>query len=62
MCLTEFVFCNFASDELPVSTSVRTPKIQTIFGVVGMLKLLAGMIILLILPDLFGDFPFLSLV
>jgi hypothetical protein len=30
------------SDELPECNSVRVPKIQTIFGVVGMLKLLAG--------------------
>ncbi|PON94379.1 Phosphoinositide phosphatase [Trema orientale] len=29
-------------DELPESNSLRVPKIQTIFGVVGMLKLLAG--------------------
>ncbi|GMN28738.1 hypothetical protein TIFTF001_002158 [Ficus carica] len=35
-------------DELPVSTSVRTPKIQTIFGVVGMLKLLAGSYLIVI--------------
>lgn len=35
-------------DELPVCTSVRTPKIQTIFGVVGMLKLLAGSYLIVI--------------
>lgn len=30
------------SDELPECNSVRVPKIRTIFGVIGMLKLLAG--------------------
>lgn len=29
-------------DEIPECTSVRVPKIQPIFGVVGVLKLLAG--------------------
>ncbi|KAG6385861.1 hypothetical protein SASPL_154744 [Salvia splendens] len=29
-------------DEIPQSNTVRVPKIQTIYGVVGMLKLLAG--------------------
>ncbi|KAK9285695.1 hypothetical protein L1049_024894 [Liquidambar formosana] len=35
-------------DELPESSSVRVPKIRTIFGVVGMLKLLAGSYLLVI--------------
>lgn len=35
-----FLFC--AADELPECNSVRVPRILTIFGVVGMLKLLAG--------------------
>ncbi|CDP01801.1 unnamed protein product [Coffea canephora] len=29
-------------DDIPQCTSLRVPKIQTIFGVVGLLKLLAG--------------------
>ncbi|KAL0429969.1 UNVERIFIED_CONTAM: Phosphoinositide phosphatase SAC6 [Sesamum radiatum] len=29
-------------DEIPQCNSLRVPKIQTIYGVVGMLKLLAG--------------------
>lgn len=29
-------------DEIPDCTTVRVPKIQTIYGVVGILKLLAG--------------------
>ncbi|KAF9608789.1 hypothetical protein IFM89_011558 [Coptis chinensis] len=35
-------------EELPQLTSVRAPKTQTIFGVVGMLKLLAGVYVLVI--------------
>lgn len=31
-------------DAIPECSSVRVPKIQTIFGVVGMLKLVAGII------------------
>ncbi|KAL0463756.1 UNVERIFIED_CONTAM: Phosphoinositide phosphatase SAC6 [Sesamum latifolium] len=30
------------TDEIPQCNSLRVPKIQTIYGVVGMLKLLAG--------------------
>lgn len=29
-------------DEIPKHNALRVPKIQTIYGVVGMLKLLAG--------------------
>lgn len=36
-------------DELPECSSVRVPKIWTIFGVVGMLKLLAGSYLLVIM-------------
>ncbi|CAI9758062.1 unnamed protein product [Fraxinus pennsylvanica] len=35
-------------DEIPQCSSLRVPKIQTIFGVVGMLKLLAGTYLLVI--------------
>ncbi|XP_022855028.1 phosphoinositide phosphatase SAC6 [Olea europaea var. sylvestris] len=35
-------------DEIPHCSSLRVPKIRTIFGVVGMLKLLAGSYLLLI--------------
>ncbi|KAL7614367.1 hypothetical protein Lser_V15G07111 [Lactuca serriola] len=35
-------------DEVPHCTMVRVPKIQTVFGVVGMLKLLAGSYLLVI--------------
>ncbi|KAF7135776.1 hypothetical protein RHSIM_Rhsim08G0027700 [Rhododendron simsii] len=35
-------------DDIPQSTSVRVPKIQTIFGVIGILKLLAGSYLLVI--------------
>ncbi|XP_042041995.1 phosphoinositide phosphatase SAC6-like [Salvia splendens] len=35
-------------DEIPQSNTVRVPKIQTIYGVVGMLKLLAGSYLLVI--------------
>ncbi|KAK3005919.1 hypothetical protein RJ639_017792 [Escallonia herrerae] len=35
-------------DEIPHCTSLRVPKIRTIFGVVGMLKLLAGSYLLVI--------------
>ncbi|XP_011079160.1 phosphoinositide phosphatase SAC6 [Sesamum indicum] len=35
-------------DEIPQCNSLRVPKIQTIYGVVGMLKLLAGSYILVI--------------
>ena len=41
-----FTVCVFGfsglADKLPDSSSVRVPKIRTIFGVVGILKLLAG--------------------
>lgn len=33
------------AEELPDCNSVRVPKIRTIFGVVGILKLVAGKII-----------------
>lgn len=40
------LFCVFgfsnSPEKLPDSNSVRVPKIRTIFGVVGILKLLAG--------------------
>ena len=32
-------------DNVPECSSIRVPKIQTIFGVVGMLKLVAGMMV-----------------
>lgn len=35
------VFFHFRIDEVP-NAAGRSPKIQTIFGVVGILKLLAG--------------------
>ncbi|XP_042484714.1 phosphoinositide phosphatase SAC6-like isoform X2 [Macadamia integrifolia] len=35
-------------DEIPYCSSVRAPKIQTIFGVIGVLKLLAGSYVLVI--------------
>ncbi|XP_027076627.1 phosphoinositide phosphatase SAC7-like [Coffea eugenioides] len=35
-------------DDIPQCTSLRVPKIQTIFGVVGLLKLLAGSYLLVI--------------
>ena len=35
-------FFDHPPDELPDCSTVRVPKIRTIFGVVGMLKLLAG--------------------
>ncbi|PIA46780.1 hypothetical protein AQUCO_01500374v1 [Aquilegia coerulea] len=35
-------------DEIPDCTSVRAPRTQTIFGVIGMLKLLAGVYVLVI--------------
>ncbi|XP_052191197.1 phosphoinositide phosphatase SAC7-like [Diospyros lotus] len=35
-------------DDIPQSSSLRVPKIQTIFGVVGMLKLLAGSYLLVV--------------
>ncbi|KAI3519099.1 hypothetical protein L1887_08124 [Cichorium endivia] len=35
-------------DEVPHCTTVRVPKIQTVFGVIGMLKLLAGSYLLVI--------------
>ncbi|KAJ4965675.1 hypothetical protein NE237_017524 [Protea cynaroides] len=35
-------------DEFPHNNSVRAPKIQTIFGVIGVLKLLAGLYVLVI--------------
>ncbi|KAM6540477.1 hypothetical protein CsatB_004924 [Cannabis sativa] len=35
-------------DELPESSSVRAPKIQTIYGVVGMVKLLTGSYLIVI--------------
>lgn len=35
-------------DDIPQSSSVRVPKIQTIFGVIGILKLLAGSYLLVI--------------
>ncbi|XP_057804774.1 phosphoinositide phosphatase SAC6-like [Salvia miltiorrhiza] len=35
-------------DEIPQSNALRVPKIQTIYGVVGMLKLLAGSYLLVI--------------
>lgn len=41
-CFTWWAFLLSPSDELPDCNSVRVPKIWTIFGVVGMLKLLAG--------------------
>lgn len=45
------LFCVFgfsnSPDKLPDSNSVRVPKIRTIFGVVGILKLLAGNIVYL---------------
>ncbi|KAL1540695.1 Fimbrin, actin-bundling protein [Salvia divinorum] len=34
-------------DEIPRCTTLRVPKIQTIYGVVGMLKLLAGYLLIL---------------
>lgn len=38
-----FAFCCLAlTDEVPECSSLRVPKIYTIFGVVGMLRLLAG--------------------
>lgn len=37
----------YCSDEIPHCSSLRVPKIRTIFGVVGMLKLLAGQLITL---------------
>ena len=42
-CSTELTILLFAApDELPQSSSIRVPKIRTIFGVIGLLKLLAG--------------------
>lgn len=37
-----FSGCVALTDELPECSTLRVPKIYTIFGVVGMLKLLAG--------------------
>lgn len=34
------LFC--FTDDIPQCSSLRVPKIQTIYGVIGMLKLLAG--------------------
>lgn len=36
-------------DEVPHCTTVRVPKIQTIYGVVGILKLLAGDMMIIVL-------------
>lgn len=36
------VWVSDSAEKLPESSSVRVPKIRTIFGVVGVLKLLAG--------------------
>lgn len=41
-CFTELRIFIFASDELPQCSSIRVPKIRTIFGIIGLLKLLAG--------------------
>ena len=40
-------------DGVPECSSIRVPKIQTIFGVVGMLKLVAGMIVFSKMSDFF---------
>lgn len=40
--LIMLIFVAVVIEDIPQCTSLRVPKIQTIYGVVGMLKLLAG--------------------
>lgn len=42
VCVCVCVWVSNSAEKLPESSSVRVPKIRTIFGVVGVLKLLAG--------------------